>query len=264
MPETQPKDAKPGDQITIALAEDPSGALRLLSVDLDVNSLHANFSARPASTIDRIFKSEFARAIRCICHGLPGETQIVTAPDFRMQACGLVLQGYTLLVSRLDDDLRRFTIRLGRASGDGLALLKLGDTPEDEKEHALIQSGLLNSIDRHIAPDRLFDAMLSHLYLPLVNLNTYMRSVLGGQSCCSVEEFSASAVQLKARAESLQFAFDRMISEMMVARVSPQEPLPLPSYALHEDPAPVPCAPGVRIPGSFAEAASSCRGRTSG
>lgn len=241
------KEAKPADQITIALAEDPSGALRPLSIDVEVSSLHVVFSARQASTIDRVFNADFARAIRGICAALAPDAQIVNAPDFRMRACGLVLEGYTLLANTLEDGLRRFTIRLGRVTGNGLALLNFSGPEEDEAVLPLFQSEVLRSLDRQINPDRLFDEMLAHLYLPLVNLNTYMRSVLDGQNSCSAEEFSASAVQLKARAEHLQFAFDKMISELMVARVSPPEAPPIQSFALEEEPAQPPRAPASRI-----------------
>jgi hypothetical protein len=236
-------DTKPTDQITIALAEDASGALRPLSIDLEANSLQVVFSARQAGTIDRVLNADFARTIRGICLGLPPDTAVVNAPEFRTRTCGLVIEGYTALANTLEDGLRRFTIRLGRVSGNGLAVLGAGDPDGDGAAISLFRNEVLRGLDRHIEADRLFDEMLAHLYLPLVNLNSYMRSVLDGQSSCSAEDFSASAVQLKARAEHLQFAFDRMISELMVQRVSPPEPLPMQSFALHEDPAPAPRGP---------------------
>ena len=248
---------RPTDQITIALAEDASGALRPLSIDLEVSSLHVVFSARQASTIDRVFNAEFARTIRGICLALAPDMQIVNAPDFRMRVCGLVLEGYTLLANTFEDGLRRFTIRLGRVSGNGLALLQMSGAGESDDELPLFQSEVLRGLDRPINADRLFDEMLAHLYLPLVNLNSYMRSVLDGQNSCSAEEFSASAVQLKARAENLQFAFDKMISELMVARVSPPEAPALQSYALHEDPVPSPYPPCARASETAAEVPSA-------
>ncbi len=266
------KETKPTDQITIALAEDASGALRPMSVDLEVSALQIVFSARQASTIDRVFNTDFARMIRGICLALPLDSQIVSAPDFRMRTCGLVLEGYTLLANTLDDGLRRFTVRLGRFSGNGLALLNLCGPDEEGEALSLFRSEVMRGLDRQINADRLFDEMLAHLYLPLVNLNSYMRSVLDGQNSCSAEEFSASAVQLKARAENLQFAFDKMISELMVQRVSPPEPASMQtfalheqpavvqSYALHEDPAPAPRAPsmgGSEQPAALPSAASS-------
>ena len=68
------KETKAADQITIALAEDPSGALRPLSIDLEISSLHVVFSARQASTIDRIFNADFARTLRGICLALAPDT----------------------------------------------------------------------------------------------------------------------------------------------------------------------------------------------
>jgi hypothetical protein len=231
-------DTRPNDQITIALAEDASGALRPLSIDLEANSLQVVFSARQASTIDRALNGDFARMIRGICLGLPPDTQVVHAPEFRTRTCGLVIEGYSALANTLEDGLRRFTIRLGRASGNGLAVLDLSGAEQDNDAISLFKNDVLGGLDRQVDADRLFDEMLAHLYLPLVNLNSYMRSVLDGQASCSAEDFSASAVQLKARAEHLQFAFDRMISELMVQRVSPPEPTPMQSFALHEATAP--------------------------
>jgi hypothetical protein len=236
-------ETKPTDQITIALAEDASGALRPLSIDLEACSLQVVFSARQAGTIDRVLNADFARTIRSICLGLPPDMQVVNAPEFRTRACGLVIEGYTALANTLEDGLRRFTVRLGRVSGNGLAVLDASDPEQDGEAISLFRSEMLRGLDRQIDADRLFDEMLAHLYLPLVNLNSYMRSVLDGQASCSAEDFSASAVQLKARAEHLQFAFDRMISELMVQRVSPPEPTPMQSFALHDDPAPAPRGP---------------------
>ena len=236
-------ETRPTDQITIALAEDASGALRPLSIDLEASGLQVVFSARQASTIDRVLHADFARTIRGICLALPPDMQVVNAPEFRARACGLVIEGYTALASTLEEGLRRFTIRLGRVCGNGLAVLDVSASDQESEAMTLFRNEVLQGLDRQIAADRLFDEMLAHLYLPLVNLNSYMRSVLDGQNSCSAEDFSASAVQLKARAEHLQFAFDRMISELMVQRVSPPEPIPMQSFALHEDAAPAPRAP---------------------
>jgi hypothetical protein len=242
------KETKPTDQITIALAEDASGALRPISMDLEANALQVVFSARQANTIDRVLNSDFARTIRSICLALPPDVQIVNAPDFSARTCGLEIEGYSALANTLDDGLRRFTIRLGRVRGNGLSVLDLSDPEQEGEALSMFGSDVLRGLDRQIDADRLFDEMLAHLYLPLVNLNSYMRSVLDGQASCSAEDFSASAVQLKARAEHLQFAFDKMISELMVARVSTPEPLPMQSFALHEEPPSAPRAPSAAGP----------------
>jgi hypothetical protein len=236
-------DSKPTDQITIALAEDASGALRPLSIDLEACSLQVVFSARQAGTIDRALNADFARTIRSICLGLPPDTAVVNAPEYRTRTCGLVIEGYSALANTLEDGLRRFTIRLGRVSGNGLAVLNASDPDCDGTAIPLLGNEVLRGLDRQVGADRLFDEMLAHLYLPLVNLNSYMRSVLDGQASCSAEDFSALAVQLKARAEHLQFSFDRMISELMVQRVSPPEPMSMQGFALHEDAVPAPRGP---------------------
>lgn len=255
------EDTKPNDQITIALAEDASGALRPLSIDLEASALQVVFSTRQASTIDRALNADFARTIRSICLSLPPDMQVVNAPEFRTRTCGLVLEGYTALANTLEDGLRRFTIRLGRISGNGLAVLDNSESEQDGEAISLFRNEVLPGLDRHIDADRLFAEMLAHLYLPLVNLNSYMRSVLDGQNSCSAEDFSASAVQLKARAEHLQFAFDKMISELMVQRVSPPEPVPMQSFALHEDASPAPRSAQCAVPSATPSATPSPNGQ---
>lgn len=214
-------DATAGDHITMALAEEPRGALRPLSIDLQVRTLQVHFSVSKAKAIGEVLQAEFARAVRSICLAVPPEMQIVNAPDFRMRIRGLSVEGYSLLARTSEDGHRRFTLRLRRAAGNALALLKLAESDNDAL--SAIHDGMLQEIDRYIGADQLFDEMLAHLYLPLINLNSYLRTVLDGQSSCSGEEFSISAVQLKARTEILQFAFDRMIAELMVCRASASE-----------------------------------------
>ena len=82
---------------------------------------------------------------------------------------------------------------------------------------SIFSTKLLDEQEHEIKSDRLFDEMLSHLYLPLVNLNNYLKHVLdGGQRHAGKDQLESSVVQLKTKAEVLQFAFDRLISEMML------------------------------------------------
>jgi hypothetical protein len=211
-------DPTAADHITIALADEPRGALRPLSVDLHVGALHAVFSARQAKTIDEIFQPDFARTVRDICLAVAPDAQIVNAPDFSVRIHGLRVEGYTLVCQTLEDGFRRFTIRLRRATGNPLAVLRLGAS--DAEAPSAATGEVLREIDGRVGADRLFDGMLAHLYLPLVNLNSYLRTVLDGQRDCPGEQYSISAVQLRARTEILQYAFDRMIAELMVARAA--------------------------------------------
>ncbi len=207
-----------GDHITVAIAEKVCGGLRPLSVDLRTGIVNVLLSARKAQIIDEIFQPDFAGAIREICQSVGAETQIVNAPDFRIRIHGLAIEGYTLFAQTVDGGLRRFTIRLRRVTGNALALLKLG-----HEDTSALRREMICEIGGRVSADRLFDEMLAHLYLPLVNLNSYLRTVLDGQRACAGDEFSISAVQLKGRTEILQFAFDRMLSELMVARATDDE-----------------------------------------
>jgi hypothetical protein len=208
------------DYITVAVAEEISGTLRPLSVDLQSGNLRIQICTRRMHAIDEVFQPDFAQAIRDICLNVAADAQLVNEPDFRVWIHGLGIEGYTLFARPFEDGLRRFTIRLRRVTGNALALLKLGDAP------LAARGDLPCGIGGHVGVDRLFDEMLAHLYLPLVNLNSYLRAVLDGQRACAGEQFSVSAAQLKARTEILQFAFDRMISELMVARATDEGDAP--------------------------------------
>ncbi len=204
------------DHIAISIAESDCGSLRPLSVDLRIGLLNMQLCARRAQVIEEIFQPDFARAVRGICLSVGPDTQIVNVPDFRIHVHGLGIEGYTLFAQTFEDGLRRFTIRLRRVTGSALALLRLGQAD------ARLAAGrdVLCDLGGRVSVDRLFDEMLAHLYLPLVNLNSYLRAVLDDQRACAGEQFSISAAQLKGRTEILQFAFDRMISELMVARAT--------------------------------------------
>jgi len=216
------------DQIVITLHEEDGADICIRSVDFFVSAMKVRVSARSGSTVETVFHRDIARLIRRICQSSTMAKQIINVPDFCMRLRGLAIQGYTLLVHTLETGLRQFIIRLKRASGNAFALLR----EQDEKGYglSLLPAGGVERGRHGVRPDRLFDEMLSHLYLPLVNLNSYLENVLDGERNSREAALSASVVQLKTKAEVLQFAFDRLISEMMLARyVEDDEPLVVPA-----------------------------------
>ena len=112
--------------------------------------------------------------------------------------------------------LRQFILRLKHATGNPLAMFK--DSGRGGEGLSLFSASLAGGDRRQVGSERLFDEMLSHIYLPLVNLNNYMKNVLDGERSDGTDQLGASVVQLKTKAEVLQFAFDRLISEMMLER----------------------------------------------
>ena len=89
----------------------------------------------------------------------------------------------------------------------------------------MFQAGIVGKNGEQTNSDQLFDQMLSQLYLPLVNLNSYLRNVLDGQNPGRKEDLGSSIVQLKTKAEVLQFAFDRVISEMVLDKYTRPAPV---------------------------------------
>lgn len=202
------------DQIVIMLEETQNRGLRVRAIDVHVSAMKVRFSANRANSVEDVFQNDAAQLVRSICDAAPHTKQIVNVPDFCLRIRGLTIDGYTVLVETTQAGVRQIEVRLNRAIGNALALFKI--SPSADAGLSLFKSRIVSGPSHQIDSDRLFDEMLSHLYLPLVNLNAYLRQVLDGQINGRGESFSSSVVQLKTKAEVLQFAFDRLISEMML------------------------------------------------
>ena len=180
-------------------------------------------SARQRKSLESIFHDEIAEMIRRICAAATLAKQIINVPDFALRIHGLVIQGYTLLVHTMENGLRQFIVRLRRSVGNAMALFREWNEPHTGltfQPNGDTEGGAAN-----IGAQRLFDEMLSHLYLPLVNLNTFLQHALESRDDGRGPEFSSSVVQLKTKAEVLQFAFDRVISEVMLKKYAGAGPI---------------------------------------
>ncbi len=204
------------DQIVLTLNDGPDLDLQIRSIDLFVGAMKVRFSTQRFSQIEETLQTDIARMIREICASSTQRKQIINVPDFCLRIRGLVVRGYTLMVSTLENGLRQFILRLKQATGNAFALFSM--QADERRGLVFADSELMVRSDQQIDSNRLFDEMLSHLYLPLTNLNTFLRGALDGERRCKTEELSHSVVQLKTKAEVLQFAFDRLISEMMLEK----------------------------------------------
>lgn len=209
-------ESDPKDQIVITLHEEDRGALRVRSVDLFISAMKVRFSAPATHGIEHVFHREVGRLIRGICGESTLAKQIINVPDFQMRLRGLAFRGYTLLVHTLESGFRQFIVRLKRVVGNALALFQMSGRTDTGL--SLFRSQVLDGPERGGNSNRLFDEMLSNLYLPLVNLNTYLKNTLDGAQPHQPDQLVSSVVQLKTKAELLQFAFDRLITEMMVEK----------------------------------------------
>ena len=212
--EVEAKDQK--DQIVITIHETPEKELSLRSVDLFAPAMRVRVSTPTTDEIEQVFHTDVAQLIRDICATVTQPKQVINVPDFTLRVRGLAIRGYTLLVHTLECGLRQFIVRLKRGVGNAMALFR----PMNESESGLwvLGNGDADGPATQANAGQLFDEMLSHLYLPLVNLNTYLRATLDGHVDSRDEGLESSVVQLKTKAEMLQFSFDRLISEMMLAK----------------------------------------------
>ena len=204
------------DQIVITIHETPTKELSLRSVDLFAPAMRVRLSTPTTDKIENVFHAEVADLIRTICATATEPKQVINVPDFVIRIRGLALRGYTLLVHTLEDGMRQFIVRLKRGVGNALALFREMDIPKNGLK--IFGDQPAENADDHAKVGRLFDEMLSHLYLPLVNLNNYLRHSLESDGGTVDTGLDSSVVQLKTKAEILQFAFDRLISEVMLEK----------------------------------------------
>lgn len=224
------------DQIVITIHETPERDLSLRSVDMFAPAMRVRLSTPTTDTIEQVFHDEMADVIRSICASATEAKQVINVPDFVIRFRGLAIRGYTLLVHTLEDGMRQFIVRLKRGVGNALAMFREIDTPGNGLRIFGDQSA--SGAGDPVRAGQLFDEMLSHLYLPLVNLNSYLRTSLAGEVESTGTGLDTSVVQLKTKAELMQFAFDRLISEMMLEKYthgpeseSQQPELPQLTYA---------------------------------
>ncbi|MEM6621182.1 MAG: hypothetical protein AAF674_03070 [Pseudomonadota bacterium] len=219
-------EADPRNQIVLTLHESEGQSLSVRAVELFVAPMKLRLSTTSVDTLDTVFHHEIAETVRKICASATLPKQIINVPDFVLRFRGLAIRGYTLLVHTIENGVRQFIVRLKRGVGNAFALFRSWESAD-----AGLSIQPVMGDDRQINSGRLFDEMLSHIYLPLVNLNNYLRQSLEGQRDPRGAGIMGSVVQLKTKAEVLQFAFDRLISEVMLEKYTgsgPQQQAPNP------------------------------------
>lgn len=204
------------DDVLIVLEQAGRTALGVRAVELSISAVKVRFAASKAQDPERVFRREVASTVRSICDGAIRSLGAVDRPGFSLHLRGLDLEGYAIATSVSEAGTRRYRLRIGRATGNALGIFNL--SADSETGLALFTPQILSGPEEHSGSVQLFNDMLSQLYLPLVNLNAYLRLMLDGTAPGRGESLSQSVVQLKTRAETLQFAFDRLIAEMMVDR----------------------------------------------
>ena len=212
------------DQIVVHLEELGAQQLGVRAIELSVSSVMVRFSAPQAHGLDETFQPQFGGIIRSICDGAAHSQGILQRPDFCLRQRGLTLEGYEVSQNLNDAGTRNFRLKFHRATGNALSVFRLSS--RTDTGISLFTPRILSGPENQMSSQRLFDDMLSQLYLPLVNLNAYLRHVLDGSTPQRGEPLSHSVVQLKTRAETLQYAFDRLIADMMMSRFSEAPHLP--------------------------------------
>lgn len=199
------------DQIVIVLRQSASSEPRVRSIDLLTDGIQTRLKGRDSGSIEAVFKPPMAKHIRAICRTADQDCQIVNMPDYSLQFQGLSIRGYRLRVHRDEDGSRQLILCLLHAVGNALVMLQTIGKPRGGL--TIFGTDAECAPPHRISSDRLFDQMLSHLYLPLVNLNSYLETILDGNRAPCPERVTSSVLQFKTKAEVLQFAFDRLISE---------------------------------------------------
>lgn len=204
------------DEILIVLDRIDPHSPTVRVIELSLSMVRIRFATATPHELDQVFRRDLASIVRSICDGAAHAPGTIEQPEFCLRLGGLVLEGYSLATSTSKSGVRRIHLRISHATGNALGIFRA--PASSEAGLALFTARILARPEDRADSERLFDEMLSQLYLPLVNLNAYLRHMLDGSTPGQGESLSHSVVQLKTRAETLQFAFDRLIAEKMVDR----------------------------------------------
>jgi hypothetical protein len=225
-------EAEPADQLYISLDEDDAAHLRIKTVGIVSGKMRVNFAPIEASELTEVLHPAIAQEILRICSVASGAKHLLSKPDFMLRAGGAVLHGYALLVSTDESGKRSFNLRFRKLTGTALAIFRTEIRTSGSL--AVLNDDAPRNLPHMQASTRLYDQMLSELYVPLANLTGYLKQTSKTLSEEQQPCFQGSVAHLKARAELLQHAFDRLITEMTLdvepldAANNPSSPRPLP------------------------------------
>ena len=197
-----------GDQIVISLRDAAEG-LTVAHVDLTVNGLETRITGGGHRTVESVFRAAFAQHVRAICLAASTTRQVLYMPDYEVRLGGLELRGYTLRIDADGTSGRRLALRMRRLAGDAMAVFR-----SDSDTIAVPTARIAGGGDA----ERLFNEMLSQVYLPLADLNRYLDGIFGGNRTPEPEQLTASILRFKTKAEALQFAFERLIGDVTAKR----------------------------------------------
>lgn len=225
-------EAKPADQLYISLEEDSAANLRVNTVGIVSGKMRVNFAPLEASELSEVLHPAIAQEIQRICSIASGSKHLLSKPEFMLRAGGAVLHGYALLVSSDPSGRRSFNLRFRKLTGTALAIFRTEIRTSGSL--AVLNEDKAKTMPSGQSSTRLYDQMLSELYVPLANLTGYLKQTSKALSAEEQPSFQGSVAHLKARAELLQHAFDRLITEMTLdvepldAANNPSSPRPLP------------------------------------
>lgn len=209
-----PIDIDTADQIVLMIEETSRDQFCVRAIDLHITAMKIRFSADRTNLVEEVFQSDAASLVRSICIAALRDREIDLQSLCPVEICGLAVSDIGASISRSDQELRQVDVRLRVALGNVIALFRA--SPSEKSGLSLFKSRIIAGPGHQLDSDRLLDDMLSQLYLPLVNLNAFLRQLLEGQSEAPKEALASSVIQLKTKAEVLQFAFDRLISGMVI------------------------------------------------
>ena len=219
------------NQIVLMLEQVSHDTFSVNAIDLHVGAMKIRFSADRQNDLVDVFNRDAAALIRTLSVGALRNRADCDLELGPVEICGVTIRSLSAAISRTDHGVPQIDLRLDATRGNVIALFRI--TPSSDTGLSLFRSRVLSGPGCHLDSDQLLDDMLSQLYLPLVNLNAFLRQLLDGQLEAPKEALAASVIQLKTKAEVLQFAFDRLLSGMVIDNLAAPPSMPPPEMIEH-------------------------------
>lgn len=202
-------EAKQAEQVVISLSTGAHGDTRVVAVNLTVNAMRICLNALQARSVRAVFRSEVAELIEQVS-AWPASCYTaarVLGPSLR---CGtLNIIGYSF-EGRMEEGRKAVTVRLFHTEGNAMSLFR--DIAQDDvPAPGPAQLGEC---------ERLFEEMVSQLYLPLADLNVFLNQPVPEPSDDHVLHLTNTVVHLKTRADRLKRAFDRLITQVRTDKLA--------------------------------------------
>ncbi|RED11250.1 hypothetical protein [Pontivivens insulae] len=186
-----------GGDATISLRLEQSGALVVKQFDFILTHGRMRLSFNEDMPLEDVFRDEIVEAIGYLVARV-GDTSLLSAPEFEVDAGGCNISGATILTSIVKDNATAITVRLRDIRGNAMELLTKNVVPP--------------TVDAELL-QRTIDDALNRIYVPLRNFDAALERAMEERRDGDVDRLHAQILAFRSEIDTVCFNFERLLSE---------------------------------------------------